>query len=159
MDIDSKMNMFDSLVNNYVEVINYLIDISLRNDILPLQIVMTIPFLREYIEKNRIVLLEHGILHILPNKEYILNFSMEKLEELDKLDDEFDDNVTRKKCFNKISDVKTGLDIKGVQDNQILNLLIEIKNNSKKLDKENIELIKNYINILVMILEEIKKLF
>lgn len=158
MDLDSKLNTFDLLVNNYIEVIDNLIDLSLRNNLLPIKLVITIPFLRDYVKTNRIVLLEHGIIYLLKNKEQILNFSLDKLDELD---DDSDDNVSRKECKNNITDIKNKLssDLKNIEGNEILNIIIEIKNNSKKLDKQNIDLIRNYINLLIIILEEIKKLF
>ncbi len=158
MDLDSKLNTFDILVENYIEVINNLIDLSLRNNLLPMKLVITIPFLRDYVKSNRIVLLEHGIIYLLKNKEQILNFSLDKLDELD---DDSDDNVSRKECKSNIANIKDKLssDLKNIEGNEILNIIIEIKNNSKKLDKQNIELIRNYINLLIMILEEIKKLF
>lgn len=161
MDFDNKLNTFDVLVNNYIEVIYSLIDFSLRNNLLPIKLVLTIPFLRDYIKSNRIVLLEHGIIYLLKNKEQILNFSIEKLDELDELDDDSDDNISRKECKNNITNIKDTFssDLKNIEGNEILNIIIEIKNNSKKLDKQNIELIRNYINLLIIILEEIKKLF
>ncbi len=126
--------------------------------LLPIKLVITIPFLRDYVKSNRVVLLEHGIIYLLKNKEQILNFSLDKLDELD---DDSDDNVSRKECKDNITNIKDKIssDFKNIEGNEILNIIIEIKNNSKKLDKQNIELIRNYINLLIMILEEIKKLF
>lgn len=158
-----KLTTFDRLVDNYIEIINYLLDMAIRNDLLPMRILITIPFLRDYIKDNKITLLEHGIVFLLKNKKEILNFSFENLDQLDELDDEHDDNVSRKECSSGISNIKNNLkninELKSVDNNEILNLIIEIKNNSKKLDKENIELIRNYIKLLIMVLEEIKKLF
>ncbi len=163
METIDKLKSFDKLVNNYVEIINCILDMAIRNNLLPMRILITVPFLREYIEKNKITLLEHGVIYLLKNKDEILNFSMEKLEQLDELDDDADDNVSRKECSTNISKLKDNLnnlgnEIKSIDNNEILNLIIEIKNNSKKLDKENIELIRNYIKLLIYVLEEIKKL-
>jgi hypothetical protein len=158
MDLDTKLTTFDIFVNNYIEALNNLIDLSLRNNLLPLKLILTIPILRQYIKHNRVLILEYGILYLLTNKEQILNFSLDKLDELD---DDSDDNVSRKECYDNISNIKTKFtnELKNVEGNEILNVIIEIKNNSKKLDKQNIELIRNYIKILIMLLEEIQKLF
>ena len=53
METMDKLKNFDRLVNNYVEIINCLLDMSIRNNLLPMRILITVPFLREYIEKNK----------------------------------------------------------------------------------------------------------
>ncbi len=158
MDLDNRLNRFDFLVSNYTEVLNNLLDLSLRNNLLPFKIVLGIPLIREYIKTNRIMLLEHGIIYLLPNKHQILNFSIDRLDEID---DDSDDNVSRKECYDNISAVKNKFktELENIEGNEIISLIIEIKNNSKNLDKQNIELIRNYIKIMILVLEEIKKLF
>jgi 5'-3' exonuclease len=88
-------------------------------------------------------ILEGGIMHLLPNKDDILNFNIDNLDELD-------DNLSIKEIKNNISNNNP---------NEILNLVIEIKNNSKKLNKLEIETIKEYVQLLILVLEKIKILY
>jgi hypothetical protein len=43
--------------------------------------------------------------------------------------------------------------------NEILDIIIQIKNNSKKLDEFTIQMIRGYVELLLLILEQIKILF
>jgi hypothetical protein len=158
IELDDTLNRFDFFVKNYVEAIDNLLDLSIRNNLLPFKYKLGIPYIREYIKTNRILLLEHGIIYLLPNKYHILNFSIDSLDELD---DDSDDNISRKECNDNISLLKNKFkkELENFEGNEIITLIIDIKNKSKKLDKENIELIRNYIKIMIIILEEIKKLF
>ncbi len=161
--IEYKLKRFEELVNNYSDVLISMIDLGARNNLLPLKYMFGIPLMKEYIQKNKIDLLEYGVKYVLVNKEEIINFDLNKLDELD---DDSDDNVSRKSCVSSISDIKSTLNTNkisgsfiGIEDNEILNLIIDIKNNSKKLDKKTTKLIKGYIELLMLILEQIKMLF
>ena len=92
----------------------------------------------------------------------ILNFNINKLDDLDELDEDSDDNTSRKECITNISNIKSNTKkdlINKIESNEILDIIIHIKNNSKKLDEFTIEMIKNYVELLILILEQIKKLF
>ncbi len=162
MSLDYKLNRFNDLVGNYVEVVNSMLDLGVKNNLLPIQYLFGVPLIKDYVQKNRIELLEYGVIYILRNKEEILNFDIKKLDELD---DDSDDNVSRKDCVSSISDIKSSLGknndnlIGNVKENEILNLIIDIKNNSKKLDRKTTKLIRGYIELLILILEQIKMLF
>ena len=78
MDLDTKLTAFDKLVDNYIEIINILLDISISNNLLPMRILITVPFLRDYIKTNRVTLLEHGIIFLLNNKESLKNRKIKK---------------------------------------------------------------------------------
>jgi hypothetical protein len=158
LNLDNKLYKFEIFVNNYIEIIDNLINISITNNILPYKLLITIPFLKDYIKNNKIDILEYGVKYLLPNKEDILNFTFDNLNELD---EDSNDNISIKKCIDNISTIKSDLKnpALNINDNELLNLIIEIKNNSKVLDKVNIELINNYIKLLIIVLEEIKNIF
>lgn len=71
--------------------------------ILPLKMVLGMNILKEYIKNNKVVLIQHGIQYLLCNKEIILNFN---LDELDELDDENNDNISRRQCLDNITNTK-----------------------------------------------------
>lgn len=166
MDLDYKLNRFDILVNNYIDTINSLVDLAVSNRLIPFKYLLGLPLMKDWINKNRIDILEYGVTYLLVNKESILNFDIKNLDELDELDSDSDDNVSRKECITKISKLKsdTSIDKKiglesGFESNEILNIIIEIKNNSKKLDEFSVNMIKQYVELLILILEQIKMLF
>ena len=170
LDLDYKLNRFDILVNNYIETINSLIDLAVSNRLIPFKYLLGLPLMKDFIMKNRIELLEYGVKYLLIYKDIILNFDINNLDELDELDSDSDDNVSRKECVSKISKIKTEISLEkdielnvgsslGFDSNEILNIIIEIKNNSKKLDEFTINMIKRYVELLLLILEQIKILF
>lgn len=142
-----KIKTFNYLMDSYIEIIHKLIDVTVEKRILPFKLIMASKYIKEYVTENRNEILEQSIIHILGNKETILNFDITNLDELDK---DIDDNISVKTYFNKI---------KKIEDTGIIDLIIEIKNNSKKLSEYNIELIKKYFEFMIIILEKIKKLF
>ncbi len=163
-----KINKFSSLIDNYMEVVNSLIDIAVKKDLLPMKVLITLPYLKNYIRENRMDIMESSVKYILPNRETILNFSLDQLEELDELDDDTDDNVSRIGYKSNIDIIKSNIEkekkslkngIKDMESNEILNIIVEIKNNSKKLSKKDTDIIYQYIKLLILVLEEIKKLF
>ena len=118
--------------------------------------------MKDYVQQHKIELLEYGVIYILRNKNEILNFDIKKLDELD---EECDDNVSRKDCVSSITDIKSNINksnnnfLSDIKENEILNLIIEIKNSSKKLDKQTRKLIHGYVELLIIILEQIKLLY
>jgi hypothetical protein len=166
INMDYKLNQFNIYVNNYMEIINNLLDISIKYNLLPFKVLIMVPFIKKFIIENRTDILEYGIKYLLNNKNDILNFSLDGLDQLDELSiDDSDDNVSRKSYINNISEIKNNFTNNNVinssfmNENEILNIIIEIKNNSKKLKNVDIELISNYIKLLIIILEDIKLLF
>ena len=162
MNLDYKLNRFDILVNNYTDTINSLLDLAVSNKLVPIKFILSLPIMKDYIVTNKIDILEYGIKYILSNKDDILNFNINKLDELDELDEESDDNTSRKECISNISTIKSNTKkdlIKGIESNEILDIIIHIKNNSKKLDEFTVQMIRSYVELLLLILEQIKKLF
>ena len=151
---DIKLSRFEYLLNNYIEIIDNLIDFALTRKLLPFKITFAIGYIKNYIKNNKIEILENGIIYLLNSKNDILNFNINVLDELDS---DYDDNISRK----NIDNIKNKLldDSKNINSNEILNFIIDIKNNSKKLDKIDINLVKQYIELLLIILEEIKLLY
>jgi hypothetical protein len=162
ISIDYKLNRFSELVSNYVDVVNSMIDLGVQNNLIPFKYIFGIPLMKDYVQQNKIELLEYGVIYILRNKNEILNFDIKKLDELD---EDCDDNVSRKDCVSSITDIKSNINksnnnfLSDIKENEILNLIIEIKNSSKKLDKQTRKLIHGYVELLIIILEQIKLLY
>ena len=149
-----KINHYNYLMDNYIEIIINLVDYSYNNSILPLKLRLGINYFKNYINENRISILENGINLLLNNKEVIENFD---LNNLDQLDTDDDDNVSIKQCVNNMK--KNNNDINKNNENELLDLIIDIKNNTKKLNNEKILIIKKYFELLLNILQEIKNIF
>jgi len=147
-----KVNHYNFLMDNYIEIILKLVDYSNNLSILPLKLSFGINLFKDYITKNRFSMLENGINILLENKETIINFDLNNLDQLD-VDD--DDNVSIKQCVNNIKQTN----IVNNEENELLNLIIDIKNNTKRLNKEKKIIIKKYFEIIINILEEIKNIF
>ncbi len=165
MNLDFKLNRFDMLTNNYVETINSLLDLAVQNRIVPFKLLIGLPMIKDYIKTNKIDLLEYGIQYILSNKTDIMNFDINKLDELDS---DSDDNISRKEYISNINDFKSNKAFNknttnnlpnNFDSNEILDTIIQIKNNSKNLDNFTVQMIKNYFELLILILEQIKSLY
>jgi hypothetical protein len=68
------------------------------------------------------------------------------------------DNSPAKEILNNFKKSSSNTQINYDSDG-LLDLMIEIKNNAKKLKHEDINIIKKHFELIIMILEEIKKLF
>lgn len=149
---------YDRLMNDYVETIIKLLDVAYTFDILPFKITLCMGYIKNYIRENRFEVLSNGLSLLLENKDTVLNFDTSKLDELDNDDD---DNVSIKSCVNnyKRHNKQTeNLDVlKGT--NEMLDILIDIKNRSKNMNDEQVGIVKLYFEILIMLLEQIKGLF
>ncbi len=140
--IELLLERFEYLKKSYIEVILNMIEYSMSKNILPMKVYFMINYMKEYINNNEIDIIESGINYLLPNKKDIINFNINNLDELeDNLKKNLTDHSNRS------------------NDNQILKLIIEIKENSKKLNKVEIETIKKYVELIISILEKIKILY
>lgn len=151
---DDKFNKYNILMDYYIDTIYTLLDTSKTLKILPFKIILGLGFIKKYISDNRFIVLENGINYLLTNKNTILNFD---IANLDTLDEDFDDNISVKSYMNKIKENQQDEILKNSDD--MINLIIEIKNNTKKLCKEDIMLIKKHFELLIVILEQIKNIF
>ena len=153
------INQYNYLMETYINTIIQLIDISYSMRILPLKVMFGLSWIKNYIQSNRFEILENGINYLLVNKDVVLNFNVQKLDELD---EDFDDNVSIKSCISNIrqthSKVSNSYNVITDSDD-MLNLMIEIKNNTKKLGDDDIMIIKSYFELLIIILEKIQKIF
>ena len=159
MQYSNKIDTFYGLSEKYVIVLDKILDYSISKNLLPVKISLGIGLFKNYIQENKIKLIQCGVEYLLNHKEQILNFS---LENLDELDSDSDDNVSRKSCMNNINQVKQVIKLdmdSSYKENEILNLIIEIKNKAKKLNETERTIVKGYIEVLIMILENIRDLF
>ncbi len=161
MDLDLKLDRFNMLTNNYIDTINSLLDLAVKNKIVPFKLLIGLPLIKDYIQTNRIDLLEYGVQYILSNKSDIMNFDINRLDELDS---DSDDNISRKKYINNIDNAKLKINNKtsignNFDSNEIIDIIVQIKNNSKNLDNFTVQMIRNYFELLILILEQIKSLY
>lgn len=145
-----------NLSDKYISVINNIIDYSISKKIVPLKIILGVDFLKKYIINNKVELIKNGVEYLLGHKEDILNFD---LKNLDELDNDSEDNISRKNCIDNISQVKKIINEQKYKENEILDIIIEIKNKAKNLNEMDRSIIKGYMEILIMILENIRDLF
>lgn len=153
------ITQYDYLMETYINTIIQLIDTSYSMRILPLKVMFGLSWIKKYIQSNKIEVLENGINYLLENKDTVLNFSIDKLDELD---EDFDDNVSIKSCISNIKQTHSNIVNSSnviTDSDDMLNLMIEIKNNTKKLCEEDIMIIKSYFELLIIILEKIQNLF
>jgi hypothetical protein len=153
------INQYNYLMETYINTIIQLIDTSYSMKILPLKVMFGLSWIKNYIQTNRFEVLENGINYLLANKDIILNFDIEKLDELD---EDFDDNVSIKSCISNIKQNHKNISNKPdiiTNSDEMLNLMIDIKNNTKKLCVEDIIIIKSYFELLIIILEKIQNMF
>ena len=152
-----KFEQYNYLMETYVTTLIELIDTSYSMKILPLKVMFGLGLIKKYIQENSFDVLQNGIDYLLANKDTVLNFDITNLDELDK---DFDDNVSLKSCINNIKHnhkQKSNTIISNSDD--MLDFMIEIKNNTKKLCLEDILIIKSYFELLIIILEKIQNLF
>ena len=155
----SLITQYNYLMETYINTIIQLIDISYSMKILPLKIMFGLSWIKNYIESNRFEVLENGINYLLINKEIILNFNIKKLDELDM---DYEDNISIKSCISNIKQTHSNVANSSnviTDSDDMLNLMIEIKNNTKKLCIDDIMIIKSYFELIIIILEKIQNLF
>jgi len=142
---------FNYLTNQYIELIINLIDYCNEKKILPKKIIFFIDTIKKNLNENKYEIIQNSLKHILVNKEIILNFSLDSLDE---------DNNEKPNNLNNIYQLKKLIKDNNQNELEIINLLIEIKKNAKLiLIKDDILIIKDYIDIMIIILEKIKMLF
>lgn len=152
------LDQYNYLMETYIDTIIELIDISYSLRILPFKVMFGLNWIKNHIKTNKLEVLDNGINYLLLNKDLVLNFSIDKLDELD---EDFDDNVSIKSCLSNFKKIQKENNITNIisDSDDMLNLIIEIKNNTKKLCQEDISIIKSYFELLIIILEKIQNLF
>lgn len=150
---NQKLDLYNNLMEMYINTIIKLIDTSYSFGILPFKAILGMNWIKKHITENRVETLQNGIIYLLTNKETILNFD---LKNLDELDIDSDDNVSIKSCVNNFKQ-KNNSNLTNSDD--MLNLIIDIKNNTKKISSDDILIIKKYFELLIIILEKIQDIF
>lgn len=147
--MDNKLNIFNELTENYFLVINSLMELAKDKNIIPIRYIILIPVLTSYIENNRVYIIQKSIITILNNKEKILNFSLNNLE---------NDNTVNLEKIKTIID-RENLNNCRDRESEFFDLIIQIKNNSLRLSAEDRNIFKAYIELMIKILEKIKCIF
>jgi hypothetical protein len=147
---------YNYLMDTYIDTIIKLIDISYSMKLLPFKIMFGLNYIKKYIKDNQFEILKNGMDYLLINKDTILNFDIDKLNELD---EDFDDNISIKSCISNIKQTTQEQHNIISDSDDMLNLMIEIKNNTKKSCPEDIIIIKSYFELLIIILEKIQNIF
>jgi hypothetical protein len=143
---------FNYLTNQYIELIINLIDYCEEKKILPKKIIFFLDTIKKNLNENKFEIVQNSLTHILENKETILNFSLDSLDEDN--DDKSNNNL------NNIYQLKKLIKNTDQNELEIINLIIEIKKNAKTLlINDDIIIIKDFIEIMIIILEKIKILF
>jgi hypothetical protein len=147
--MDSKLHIFNELIENYFLVINSLMELARDKNIIPIRYIVLIPVLNSYIESNRLYIVQKSIITILNNKEKILNFSLNNLESDNTINLEKIKTIIDKENLNNCRD----------KESEFFDLIIQIKNNSLKLNVDDRSIFKSYIELMIKILEKIKCIF
>lgn len=154
---NEKIMTYNYLMELYIDTICKLMDDSKSLGILPFKVIIGMGWIKKHISENRFETLQNGIEYLLTNKETILNFDLNKLDELD---EDMDDNISIKSYVNKFNKKNNNISQSNIETpDEMLNLIIEIKNNTKKLLDEDILIIKKYFELLIIILEKIQDIF
>ena len=72
---------FNYLTNQYIELIINLIDYCDEKKILPKKIIFFLDTIKKNLNENKFEIIQNSLQHILENKQTILNFSLDSLEE------------------------------------------------------------------------------
>ena len=161
----NKVIQFKKLSDKYIEQIKKVLDYAVSKRIVPLKVIFGINLIKEYIDENKLKILECGVEYILKYKDEILNFSLESLDEtnLSELSELSESSNFSSNYITNINQLKNIIkqesNSTSTEELEIINLIIDIINNAKKLSTEEIDIMKNYIELIVLILEKIKIIF
>lgn len=126
------------LSDYYINSIYGLLDYSNSINIIPKKYSIFINNIKNYVVENKMDMIKNGLKYILLYKEEILNLTLDVLKSKDN-NDVID-------FFENLEDVP-----------DTFNIIFEILNNSKKLKKKDFDIIKEFIETIIMILEKIKE--
>ncbi len=147
---NNKEEYFTILIDKYMMVINRLIDYLDENDMIPIKMVCMKEIIKEYIKSNRDEIVMNSIEIILKNKDEILNFEFDE-------DDKQIDNL-RSIMESKINIGRNiGRNI-GKYEMEIVKMVMEAKSKSKKLGKDKREMIREYVDVMILILERMREI-
>ena len=136
--MSEKFNQYKILSEYYINSISGLLDFSNSLNIIPVKYSIFINNIKNYINNNKMEIIKNGLLHILNNKEDILKLTLDTLKSKD--------NAEVLNFFEKFDDTP-----------DTFNIIFEILNNSKKLKKKDFEVVKEFLETIIVILEKIKE--
>lgn len=137
----NKEEYFTVLIDKYLIVINKFIDYLDVNNLLPTKLICIKELIKEYINSNRDEIVINSLEIILKNKKDILNF-------------EFDNDDKQINNLREILESKNA----GRYEIEIVNMVMEAKRKSIKLEKEKRDMIREYVEILILILEKMNEI-
>ena len=136
--MSEKFNQYKILSEYYINSISGLLDFSNSINIIPIKYSIFIKNIKTYITDNKMEMIKNGLLYILNNKEDILKLTLDTLKSKD--------NGEVLNFFEKFDDTP-----------DTFNIIFEILNNSKKLKKKDFEVVKEFLETIIIILEKIKE--
>jgi hypothetical protein len=136
--MSEKFKQYKILSEYYINSIIGLLDYSNSVNIIPIKYSIFINNMKNYIDKNKMEMIQNGLKYILNNKEDILKLTLNTLKSKD------NDEILG--FFEKFDDTP-----------ETFNIIFDILNNSKNLKKKDFELVKEYLETIIIILEKIKE--
>lgn len=142
-------DQYYTLENDYFILLNDLVEFMYNNSLVPTKLILFKDIIKNYIQSNKIEIIKSSLENILPMKDEILDFNFDNLENLEDLD-----NLTcriNSKRNNKIENYSNSF--------EIFNMIIEVKDRAIKLSRNNKKILKQLLEIMILLLEEIYNIF
>ena len=136
-----KLENYKTLSKYYIQTIKDLFAFSKEVNIIPIQYIFLYSLIEEYIEENKLLLIENGFIYILKNKNYIETFNI--------------DNLDNNENLEVYSDIKNIIEQK---NNKEIKIFFSILENAKQLDINEKKVIKEYLNMILLILDKLNNL-
>ena len=137
--MENNFKQYKLLTEYYITSILGLLDYSNSINMIPVKYSIFLNNIKKYIIENKMEIIKNGLKYILLYKDDILNISLDNLKSK-----ENEDVIN---FFEKIEEAPDSF-----------NIIFEILNNTKKLNKKHFEIIKEYIETIIIILEKIKEI-
>ena len=128
------------LENEFFVVIKEFIQFMYNNELVPRKLFLFQNYILSYIDENKIEIMQQALTKLLPMKDDILDFEFENLQNVDD--------------FDNMSHLSTGNINSG-----FIQLIIEVKHKAINLSKTSKKVIKQFMEIIILILEQIQILF
>jgi len=125
------------LENEFFVVIKEFIQFMYNNELVPRKLFLFQNYILSYINENKIEIMQQALTKLLPMKDDILDFDFENLQNIDDFD-----NMS-------IRNINSGF----------IQLIIEVKQKAINLSKSSKKVIKQFMEIIILILEQIQILF
>ena len=136
--MSESFKQYKILSEYYIDSIHGLLDYSNSINIIPIKYSIFIKTIKKYINDNKMEIIKNGLTYILNNKDDILNLTLDTLKSKDN-----DEVLDFFKTFEDTPDT--------------FNIIFEILNNSKTLKKKDFDIVKEFLETIIIILEKIKE--